>query len=175
MPEGIVLEPGKEPRLHACAPLEEFEPGSGVSASAPTEAPETMEIVMRQQPDNDLHACARPDAAGEGVGAANGEPGTLPRASDFVETVTAATLPAALEADEGRTPLPEKMCDIEMWVEPDVLEMWNAKVAELRASIRPDLQEWEVLAILMHNFITTWDNKETRRQARENPILERGG
>ena len=163
LPDGIVLEPGKEPRLHASARA------AGSTAFGTTNGKEIDEAR------DDLHASARPGSPMRVAGAATGEPGTPPRASDFAETVTAEALLAALEADEGLTPLPERMCDIEMYVEPEIFEMWNAKVAELRASIRPELQEWEVLALLMHHFVTTWDNKETRRQARENPILERGG
>jgi hypothetical protein len=41
--------------------------------------------------------------------------------------------------------------------------------------VRPNLEEWEVLALVLREFWSVWDNGETRRQRRENPILELHG
>ena len=81
----------------------------------------------------------------------------------------------ALEADEAATPLPERMCIIRLRVEPGVREMWEATAAHFRTTVRADLKEWEVLALVLREFWRVWDNSETQRQRRENPTLERDG
>jgi len=80
-----------------------------------------------------------------------------------------------LEEDEGTTPLPSRLTVIRLWVEPGVREIWEATVAHLRSTVRPDLKEWEALGIVLREFWLAWDTVETRRQRRENPILERDG
>jgi len=140
LPEGIVLVPGHEPRLHASA-----RPEAG-----------------RERP---------PGGAEATVGASERNLHTFAPVDDL----TAAALLEALEADEGLIPLPSRMTGIEIRMGPAVSRLFDEKVAALRASIRPDLQEWEVLGLAIRQFLEVWDNKETRRQARENPVVVRDG
>jgi hypothetical protein len=53
--------------------------------------------------------------------------------------------------------------------------MWEDAVAHCRATIGESIAEWEVLAIALDAFWKTWDNRETRRQRREHPTIERDG
>jgi hypothetical protein len=61
-----------------------------------------------------------------------------------------------------------------MSVEPEIKAMWDAFVQRCR-EIREDIPEGDVLMLLAAEIWRTWDNTETRRQRRENPVLERDG
>jgi len=167
LPEGIVLVPGHVPRLHASA-------GSAVSNERPEDvnAKLGLDLPPSAHDTQPLERAERPSGRPEDPSV---DSESDPHPFSFHETVTARTFLAALEADEALTPLPERRCRIRMRVEQDVLNQWTEKAAALRASVRPDLAEWEVLALLMRDFLAVWDNQETRRQAREHPTLERDG
>ncbi len=89
--------------------------------------------------------------------------------------VSAAQFLKALNDAEAAVPLPSRVCHLQMNVEPDVMKMWRDRVRHLRATVREDLAEWEVLALALRDFWRTWDNPETRRQRRGNRTLERDG
>jgi hypothetical protein len=67
------------------------------------------------------------------------------------------------------------MTVIKMWVETGVRRRWLDAVASLNATAGAPLRDWEVLAIFMKEFRDVWDNEETRRQRRLQPVLERDG
>jgi hypothetical protein len=79
----------------------------------------------------------------------------------------------ALEADEKATPLPGRMVVIRLWVEPGVKKMLHALRASLSEKVGAPLRDWEALALLMKEFWSVWDNQETRRQRKLQPVLER--
>jgi hypothetical protein len=135
LPEGIVLAPGRPPRLRMEAPPGAGGDGVQASATGPEEPP----------------GSGRPEALG---------------AEAFL---------GALARDEEVTPLPDRMCVIRLYLEPEVERKWEAVLAHLRATVREDLEEWEALGICLARFWSVWDNEETRRQSRENPILELHG
>jgi hypothetical protein len=118
IPDGVVLVPGRPPRLHASALCR---------ASVP------------------------------------------PEAERFIRA-----LEASEEEGDSQT-WPERTFRIRMRVEPAIKRMWLATVARCRAAAGSELKEWEALVLAMNAFHATWDNAETRRQRRENPILERDG
>jgi hypothetical protein len=89
--------------------------------------------------------------------------------------ISATAFLRALDEDEAATPLPQRLCEIRLFVEPQVAEMWRDTVRKTRTTVRESLEEWEVLAIVLKEFLLVWDNSETRRQRRENPTLERDG
>jgi hypothetical protein len=89
--------------------------------------------------------------------------------------ISAAAFLRALEIDEAATPLPHRMGEIRLLVEPHVSEMWRETVRKMRSAVRESLEEWEALALVLREFLLVWDNSETRRQRRENPTLERDG
>ncbi|HXI03412.1 MAG TPA: HNH endonuclease [Candidatus Saccharimonadales bacterium] len=89
--------------------------------------------------------------------------------------ISASAFLQALEADEAAEPLPGKMSVIKLWLEPGVRDQWLAMVDDLRFRCVERLEEWEALALVLRRFADVWDNRETRRQRRENPILERDG
>jgi hypothetical protein len=101
-------------------------------------------------------------------------PGTPPRLQASAPPEAASFL-SALEADEAATPLPGRFTAIQMLVEPEVREMWDEALADLRSRVRNDLAEWEALALVLREFWREWDNAETRRQRRRHPVLERDG
>jgi hypothetical protein len=135
LPEGIVLAPGRAPRLRMEAPPGTG--GDGVQASAP----------VPEEPAGSRKAAA----------------------------VSAEAFLEALAQDEQVTPLPDRMCVIRLYLEPEVERKWEPVLAHLRATVREDLKEWEALGICLARFWSVWDNEETRRQSRENPILELHG
>jgi hypothetical protein len=100
------------------------------------------------------------------------EPGLPPRLHASARE-EAATFMKALASSEGEIPLPDHLCRLRMRVEPEVKAMWDDFVSRCRAEVRPDIPEGDALALLMAAFWRIWDNDETRRQRRENPILER--
>lgn len=106
-----------------------------------------------QADEPDLHASARPSEE-------------EPHSERFLR---------ALEADEAAVPLPVRMAVIEVWVEPDVKEMFRATRTLLSGNTGTPLLDWEVLALLMKEFWSVWDNEETRRQSRLQPVLRRDG
>jgi len=89
--------------------------------------------------------------------------------------ITAAVFLRALAADETLTPFPARMCPIRMLVEPGVHQAWRETVDHCRSVVRLDVRSWETLALVLREFWLVWDNRETRRQRRENPALERDG
>ena len=100
------------------------------------------------------------------------------RAGSKSGPVSAVALLRALEDDEAGTPLPERPTVIKLWLEPEVRDQWLAVLADLRANRGgelDDLKEWQALALALKDFWTVWDNALTRKQRRENPILERDG
>lgn len=81
----------------------------------------------------------------------------------------------ALRSDEMEVPLPDRMGHIRIRVEPEVAAMWRETLAGCRRIERNDLEEWEVLALVLHHLWSEWDNEVTRRQRRDHPALERDG
>ncbi|HXI03251.1 MAG TPA: HNH endonuclease signature motif containing protein [Candidatus Saccharimonadales bacterium] len=149
LPDGIVLVPGHAPRLHA------FASRLGVGGAPGS---------VRNDATGDLHAFARPEPR---VGSFTGTGDDLPTdASSFIE---------ALSASVAATPLPARMGVLRMRVEPETLEMWHDTVSRVRALSDEPLEEWEVLVLALRRFFQVCDNKETRGQRREHPILERDG
>lgn len=89
--------------------------------------------------------------------------------------VPPATFLRALVDDEAATPLPERRCVISLWLEPGVRARWLGIVAEMKGHYGEGFREWQALAIALREFWSVWDNKETRRQRRQHPVLERDG
>jgi hypothetical protein len=108
-----------------------------------------------------------------------GQPARLPMSapseSNVRTGISAASFLRALDEDEAATPLPQRLCEIRLFVEPQVAGMWRDTVRKTRSTVHEGLAEWEVLAIVLREFLLVWDNSETRRQRRENPTLERDG
>ncbi len=71
--------------------------------------------------------------------------------------------------------MPGHMVRIRLRAEPEVKSLWESAVAHCRATINNTITEWEVLALALAAFWRTWDNKDTRRQRREHPTIERDG
>jgi len=62
-----------------------------------------------------------------------------------------------------------------MRTDRDTRRAWSESVAAYRSRSSEPLEEWEVLALHLREFWKVWDNKETRRQRREHPTMERDG
>jgi hypothetical protein len=53
--------------------------------------------------------------------------------------------------------------------------MWKEVRERCRLAIKPDIEDWEVLALVFYHVFKVWDNAETRRAERDNPIVTRDG
>jgi hypothetical protein len=146
LPERLVLTPGQPPRLHASA--------------------HRRRRSRREVPDR---AHARPALA------TAGGPAEQAYRAVSCEFVTAEMFLCALQEDEDAEPLPPRMCRIRMRLEPEVRKVWEETVAECREHAQRDLDEWEVFALVLHDYWKTWDTQEMRRQRREHSTLERDG
>lgn len=192
LPEGIVLIPGHEPRLHASA-----QRGGAGCRDAGLHTP-ALRVETEGRQDG-LHDSApgpgvtgRDDAAvlpadanagaddseGPTIGSHRGderagadEPHALPPGPP----IGARAFLAALRSSEAATPLPRRMATLRMRVEPGIHDLWRRTCRALRSECDGPLQEWEALALLLRRFWKVWDNTATRRQRRENPTLERDG
>src|SRR5262249_10000028 len=142
LPEGIDLAPGQ------CARL----PGSALrdQESGAERDPQSDDVSSGGRPSGqpELPVSALSESAG--------------RAG-----ISAVSFLRALEEDEAATPLPQRLCVLRLSVEPHVAEMWRETVRKMRSTVRESLAEWEVLAIVLREFLLVWDNSETRRQRRE--------
>ena len=200
LPNGIVLVPGHAPRLHAFArrgavgdngssgfaarvgddshstesDLHAFAHldahGSSGSSESRHATDEQSSASTRKddtgvnETRTDLHAFAPPE----------------PRSGSLTDTDDAPSIDAfsfieALGASVAAMPLPARMGILRMRVEPETLEIWHDTVARFRALSSTPIEEWEVLVLVLRRFFQVWDNRETRRQRREHPILERDG
>lgn len=122
-----------------------------------------------------LHGPARGGNADERCKSMRSDETSGLRGSPREVPIDARTFLAALAASEADVPLPARMGVLRMRVEPGVLTMWRDVVSRLRADCDGPLEEWEALALLIRRFQQVWDNKETRRQRREHPTMERDG
>jgi hypothetical protein len=128
--------------------------------------PEGFVVLDGERPR--LHTSARGTDGSSAAGAG-------PAVSPMVSLSPAERLMNALQSSERSDPMPQRRTTISMMLEPEVLRMWQDTVASLRERAGRPLQEWEVLALVMNEFMSVWDNAETRRQRRLQPILEREG
>jgi hypothetical protein len=81
----------------------------------------------------------------------------------------------ALEASETAEPLPQRTATVRADLDREGWRMWNEVRERCRAAVKPDIKDWEVLALVFYHVFKVWDNAETRRAERENPILTRDG
>ena len=204
LPEGVVLVPGQGARVQVSAsdssPASVRSANStvvaggvhgSVSGSAPEDGGGTdhqmhelqMDIerlnrsVMNSNSAADEVAGSEMEASGSLAGGAAGsvaETGGVHGIAPGV-AIDARTFICALEASERTTPLPQRRCSIRMRVEPGVRRQWDETIASMRSMSDEPLEEWEAFALILQRFWKVWDNRETRKQRRLHPTVERDG
>lgn len=186
LPEGIVLVPGRGPRLR--------EPGPGAGPDVAMFGSSRVEhgvahgSALAPCGSIDGGNCA-PDAADAGThGSAGAPPGWLTGGESDLDVEDAGAHGSArgpgldarvfirlLEASEKAVPLPERRGCLRMRVEPGIRRQYTETIASLRSMSGQPLEEWEAFALVLKRFWDVWDNLQTRAQRRRHPAVERDG